>query len=73
MYDSLLLHEIRVMIFSQSKLSLKILLILTGEHLGLNYCLEQILLCKDLVQLDLSDCGLGDEHEMLAQIQHLHR
>ncbi|XP_053394265.1 uncharacterized protein LOC123524962 [Mercenaria mercenaria] len=45
----------------------------SGEHLGLNYCLEQILLFTDLVQLDLSNCGLGDDHEMLIQFQHLHR
>jgi hypothetical protein len=45
----------------------------TGEHLGLNYCLEQILLFRDLVKLDMSYCGLGDDHEMLTQFQNLNR
>ncbi|XP_060555483.1 uncharacterized protein LOC132716264 [Ruditapes philippinarum] len=45
----------------------------SGEHLGLNYCLEQILLFRDLVKLDMSYCGLGDDHEMLTQFQNLNR
>ncbi|KAL4236487.1 Leucine rich repeat containing 42 [Mactra antiquata] len=45
----------------------------SGDHLGLNYCLEQILLFTELTQLDVSECGLGDDHEIISQFQHLHK
>ena len=44
-----------------------------GEHLCLNYHLDELLLFHDLTALDVSRCGLGDDHEILANIANLQR
>ncbi|XP_052227351.1 leucine-rich repeat-containing protein 42-like isoform X2 [Dreissena polymorpha] len=45
---------------------------MAGEHLCLNYHLEAILKFQDLHCLDLSHCGLGDNHELLQHIAHFY-
>ncbi|KAL5017345.1 hypothetical protein ScPMuIL_006934 [Solemya velum] len=40
----------------------------SGCHLGINYFLESLMMFKDLISVDLSACGLGDEHELLHHI-----
>lgn len=40
----------------------------SGCHLGVNYFLESLMLFTDLVRVDLSACGLGDDHEILHHI-----
>ena len=46
---------------------------LSRQHLGLNFFLEQFLLFSELVEIDLSFCGLGDHHEILAHIATMRR
>ena len=46
---------------------------LSQQHLGLNFFLEQFLLFSELVEIDLSFCGLGDHHEILAHIATMRR
>lgn len=44
---------------------------LSKEHVGLNYYIEDILMFKHLVEIDVSCCGLGDDHEILVHISAL--
>lgn len=46
---------------------------LSGQHLVINNHLETICLFTDLSKLDLSCCGLGDDHELLQHFSQLHR
>ncbi|XP_067678606.1 leucine-rich repeat-containing protein 42-like [Haliotis asinina] len=45
---------------------------LSGEHLVINSYLETISLFTDLSKLDVSCCGLGDDHELLQHLSQLH-
>ncbi|XP_046556339.1 leucine-rich repeat-containing protein 42-like [Haliotis rubra] len=45
---------------------------LSGEHLVINNYLETICLFTDLSKLDVSCCGLGDDHELLQHLSQLH-
>lgn len=38
------------------------------QHLGLNYCFEHICLFTDLQKLDVSECGLGEDHDYIKLI-----
>ena len=44
-----------------------------GQHLGINFYLEQLLIFHELVEIDLSHCGLGDHHEILTHISTMKR
>ena len=46
---------------------------LSKEHVGLNYYIEDFLMFKHLVEIDVSCCGLGDDHEILVHISALQR
>ena len=43
------------------------------QYLGLNYYIENFLMFRDLTELDVSYCGLGDHHEILVHISTLKR
>ena len=43
------------------------------QYLGLNYYIENFLMFRDLTDLDVSYCGLGDDHEILTHISTLKR
>ena len=45
---------------------------LTSEHILANNYLEYLQLFVFLVELDVSHCRLGNTHELLAYISHLH-
>ena len=49
------------------------LLNVSRQYLGLNYYIENFLMFKDLTELDVSYCGLGDDHEILTHISTLKR
>ena len=46
---------------------------ISGCHLGLNYCFHLLQLFTSINELDVSSCGLGDNHDILPHISNLYR